>query len=105
MPWLLDRRLSPGGCASGCEGAPQPLAPFPFSGLDPRAEGLIPAGVEDTILSFWPFGPADILAWPPTAPAGSPILPTSDPVLPCEQPLLIAEPGSGTGSMKKRNRL
>ncbi|PWB64877.1 MAG: hypothetical protein C3F14_06105, partial [Deltaproteobacteria bacterium] len=37
IPWNLDRRLSPGGCLdTGCEATPQPLDPFPVSGLDPR---------------------------------------------------------------------
>jgi hypothetical protein len=37
LPWNLDRRLSPGGCLdTGCEATPQPLDPFPVSGLDPR---------------------------------------------------------------------
>ncbi|MGE5753948.1 MAG: hypothetical protein ACM319_09940, partial [Deltaproteobacteria bacterium] len=37
IPWNLDRRISPGGClAAGCETTPQPLDPFPASGLDPR---------------------------------------------------------------------
>ncbi|NJD62241.1 MAG: hypothetical protein FIA93_05920, partial [Deltaproteobacteria bacterium] len=37
IPWNLDRRLSPGGCLpAGCEATPQPLDPFPASGLDPR---------------------------------------------------------------------
>src|SRR5205085_4718691 len=36
LPWNLDRRLGPGGCAGACESTPQPLDPFPFSGLDPR---------------------------------------------------------------------
>lgn len=44
IPWNLDRRLSPNGCkkdAGGtpvCEGAPQPLEPFPYEGLDPRTQ-------------------------------------------------------------------
>jgi chitodextrinase len=38
LPWDLDRRLSPGGCAGTCESTPQPLDPFPFSGLDPRTQ-------------------------------------------------------------------
>jgi Bacterial Ig domain/Divergent InlB B-repeat domain len=38
IPWNLDRRLSPSGClkSGGCEATPQPLDPFPFTGLDPR---------------------------------------------------------------------
>jgi Big-like domain-containing protein len=35
-PWLMDRRLSPNGCVGACGGAPQPLTPFPFEGIDPR---------------------------------------------------------------------
>ncbi|NVN92168.1 MAG: cadherin-like domain-containing protein [Desulfuromonadales bacterium] len=35
-PWLRDRRLSPNGCVGVCEGAPQPLTPFPYEGIDPR---------------------------------------------------------------------
>jgi len=40
IPWNLDRRLSPSGClkAGGCEGTPQPLDPFPYTGLDPRTQ-------------------------------------------------------------------
>jgi len=61
IPWLLDRRLSPGGCQApaapgapvGCESSAQPLTPFPFSGLDPRSQaantifpgGAVPTGV------------------------------------------------------------
>jgi hypothetical protein len=64
VPWLLDRRLGPGGCSGGsCEPIPTPLCPFPASGLDPR-QALNPAtnilGVPplpNKILSFFPFGP------------------------------------------------
>jgi hypothetical protein len=47
LPWLLDRRLSPGGCIdtsnppdgiADCETDPQPLAPFPASDMDPRTQ-------------------------------------------------------------------
>jgi hypothetical protein len=39
IPWNLDRRLSPSGClAGGCEATPQPLDPFPYTGLDPRLQ-------------------------------------------------------------------
>jgi hypothetical protein len=40
LPWNLDRRLAPSGClrAGGCEAAPQPLDPFPYTGLDPRTQ-------------------------------------------------------------------
>ena len=40
IPWNLDRRLSPGGCAGACEGTAQPLDPFPFEGvaMDPRIQ-------------------------------------------------------------------
>lgn len=48
IPWNLDRRLSPSGClnAGGCESTPQPLDPFPYSGLDPRNQAeLFGAGL------------------------------------------------------------
>ncbi len=67
-PWLLDRRLGPGGCVGGCPGTPQPLIPFPFSGLDPRTRAGapgVPTGSADQIFAFAPFGPTDFLAWPP----------------------------------------
>jgi hypothetical protein len=40
LPWSLDRRLAPSGClkAGGCEATPQPLDPFPYTGLDPRLQ-------------------------------------------------------------------
>ncbi len=45
LPWLLDRRLSPGGCNGPCEASAQPAYPFPISGIDPRkAESTLPVG-------------------------------------------------------------
>ena len=56
LPWILDRRLGPGGCLDvnndgigECESTIQPLEPFPFEGtfqgvlMDPRTLGTIPA--------------------------------------------------------------
>lgn len=65
-PWNLDRRLSPAGCIDtngdgvvDCEATPQPLSPFPFSGLDPRTQALVPFLAQDRILShFGTAGPA-----------------------------------------------
>ncbi len=76
VPWNLDRRLSPGGCVGPCEGTPQPLSPFPFEGIDPRTQSLrAPVPVPSRILSYYPFGPADVLAWPPVDPAPIGIVP------------------------------
>jgi hypothetical protein len=93
-PWNLDRRLSPGGCVGPCEAAPQPLDPFPYSGLDPRdqaptdpywdptfdaSDGLATA---NRILSYVdptigkPNGNATLLAWPPVDPPTIPLSPT-----------------------------
>lgn len=105
LPWLMDRRLSPGGCqAGGCEGGPQPLDPFPVSGLDPRTQalntilpgGAVPTGpltdpyftasrlssVANRILSFVDpavdnfNGDASLLAYPPRDPAAIGVTPT-----------------------------
>ena len=94
LPWTLDRRLSPGGCKDGvCESTPQPLAPYPFEGVDPRIQTpIMPSGsyndpgmtasaltnVRNRILSYvTPLadgttdfnGDQTVLAWPPTDPA------------------------------------
>jgi len=66
ITWLMDRRLSPGGCVGACESTPQPLRPFPFEEIDPRTQAAVPA--PGRILSFAPFGGGDVLAWPPTSP-------------------------------------
>jgi hypothetical protein len=42
IPWMLDRRLSPGGCNAPCEATPQPLDPFPWEGYDPRSQASVP---------------------------------------------------------------
>jgi len=44
IPWNLDRRLSPSGCLGGCEATPQPLDPFPYTGLDPRFQANFTVG-------------------------------------------------------------
>jgi hypothetical protein len=59
VPWMADRRTSPNGCiAPGCESTPQPLQPFPFSGLDPRNE--VPVPVPDRVLATAPFTGAHV---------------------------------------------
>ena len=84
VPWNLDRRLSPGGCVGPCEGTPQPLSPFPFEGIDPRTQSLrAPVPDPDRILSYYPFGPSDVLAWPPADPAPIGITPVEPLVLVC----------------------
>lgn len=79
LPWNLDRRLAPGGCDGPCEGSPQPISPFPLSGLNPVAN--LPLPVADEPFSFFPFGPADVMdpgALAP-APGALPIDPTPVP--------------------------
>lgn len=70
-PWLLDRRLGPAGCDGPCETTPQPLDPFPYSGLDPRTQAGspgVPFGARNRILSSL-GGPATVvLDWPPADP-------------------------------------
>jgi hypothetical protein len=103
LPWLLDRRLSPGGCQGACEAGPQPLTPFPFEGADPRLQATVPTGsiqpgaftaavltsAADRILSFVDpalgkfNGNATRLAWPPVDPAGWLISPTPEANLVC----------------------
>jgi PKD repeat protein len=79
LPWNLDRRLSPVGCDGGCEGATQPLVPFPVSDLNPAS--LSPGG-RTRMHSFFPFTAVSVLAWPPAQPAAFPIVPTPRPVRP-----------------------
>lgn len=92
QPWLMDRRLGPGGCAGPCEPSPQPLSPFPFEEYDPRARATMPAGSQHRMLAFYPFAPDDRLDWPPPASAPVGVWPT--PPLPpvCEGPDLPAPP-------------
>lgn len=124
LPWLMDRRLSPGGCQDGgCEGAAQPLDPFPVSKLDPRTQalntifpgGAVPTGpltdpyytasrlssVANRILSFVDpaidnfNGDRSLLAYPPKDPAAQGITPT--PPLGRPGPLVSGfSPASGT---------
>lgn len=79
IPWLLDRRLSPIGCDGGCEGAAQPLFPFPVSNIDPAS--FSPGG-RTRMLSFFPFTASSVLVWPPLQPTALPIVPTPRPVKP-----------------------
>lgn len=96
IPWMMDRRLSPGGCIGNCEGTQQPLSPFPFEGLDPRTQAGLPTGtyndpnftasslsnVSNRILSYVDGtigkfnGDSTVLPWPPTNPAAQPITAT-----------------------------
>lgn len=98
IPWMLDRRLSPGGCNGGpCEPGFQPVSPFPFEILDPRTQANLPQGpyndpnftastltsafnrvlsyVDGTIGNF--NGNNTVLPWPPTNPPLQPITPTN----------------------------
>jgi len=88
IPWNLDRRLSPNGCPNGCESTPQPLDPFPYSGMDPRTQGQIVdttyfdqnytatplSRLSNRILSYVDpavnnfNGDQSLLAWPPIDP-------------------------------------
>jgi hypothetical protein len=90
IPWNLDRRLSPGGCidttgdgVADCEATPIPLRPFPFEELDPRTLASVPAAAANRILSFYPFGASDVLAWPPEIPGRLAITPTPPLVFAC----------------------
>lgn len=96
IPWMLDRRLSPGGCIGNCEAAVQPLSPFPFEILDPRTQAELPTGpyndpnftastlsnaanrvlsfVDGTIGKF--NGNNTVLAWPPANPPAQTITET-----------------------------
>lgn len=79
QPWNLDRRLGPGGCDEtlGCGSTRQPLDPFPFSGLNPSTQAqFLPATVPNRILTFFPFGPNNVLPWPPIDPPSQGISPT-----------------------------
>jgi len=105
IPWMMDRRLSPGGCINGCESTPQPLDPFPYDGQDPRTQSNPPpptgawfdvnytatplSNVSNRILSFVDGalrnfnGDATVMAWPPTLPGAFPILPMPEIGLVC----------------------
>jgi len=96
IPWMMDRRLSPGGCIGNCEAAVQPLSPFPFELLDPRTQGDLPTGtyndpnftastlsnVSNRVLSYVDGtlgnfnGNSTVLAWPPANPAAQTITAT-----------------------------
>lgn len=90
IPWLMDRRLSPGGCIDtsvppdgivDCEATEQPLVPFPFEQYDPRTQvPNFPAGAENRMFTFYPFGANDNFvatgSWPPAIQPHIPVLPT-----------------------------
>jgi hypothetical protein len=86
-PWLMDRRLSPNGCVGACEGAQQPLTPFPFEGVDPTTlvtvfGPAVPAAsflpTPDRMFRFMDAAGnfTGLLTWPPTNAPSLPILPT-----------------------------
>lgn len=96
IPWMMDRRLSPGGCIGNCEAAVQPLSPFPFEGLDPRTQAGLPTGpyndpnftastlsnAANRVLSYVDAtlgkfnGNSTVLSWPPANPPAQTITPT-----------------------------
>jgi len=96
IPWMMDRRLSPGGCIGNCEGTQQPLSPFPFEGFDPRTQAGLPTGtyndpnftasslsnVSNRVLSYVDGalgkfnGDSTVLPWPPANPAAQAITAT-----------------------------
>jgi len=80
VPWNLDRRLSPIGCDGDCESTPQPLVPFPWSGIDPARN--LPATSKIEPFQVFPFGTNDRLAWPPAAPSAIAIGPVPVPPAP-----------------------
>lgn len=99
VPWNLDRRLSPVGCDGNCETVAQPLDPFPWSGRDPGLH--LPAGSRNELFQFFPFGPTNLLAWPPVAPGPRAITPVpvpAGPGIPFEPPQadFVASGTSGT---------
>lgn len=74
IPWNLDRRLGPGGFDG--ETTPQPLDPFPVSGLNPNTQTPTPPpNIADRTSAYYPFGPSDKLSVTPTVPAPLPIAP------------------------------
>lgn len=103
ISWNLDRRLGPGGCDGPCETEPQPLDPFPFEELDPRAGAPLAA---PRILAHWPFGPGDQAPWPPPpgtlpplapTPAVPPLCTVTTPPAPTLATVTPAASGAGTG--------
>jgi len=71
QPWLIDRRLGPGGCQDDDENglcdstAPMGelrLDPFPYSALDAISQVVsLPPPNIDRVYHYWPFGPGDSL--------------------------------------------
>lgn len=115
IPWMMDRRLSPGGCIGNCEAATQPLSPFPFEGFDPRTQAGLPTGtyndpnytastlsnVSNRVLSYVDGtlgkfnGDSTVLSWPPANPPAQTITPTDHftPVTTCD----LTAPTAPTG--------
>ncbi len=72
IPWNLDRRLSPGGFDGAT--TPQPLDPFPVSGLNPVGqEPLLPSNAAARVPAFYPFNTASRLSMVPIPPSPIPI--------------------------------
>lgn len=69
MPWLMDRRISPGGCDGQCESTAQPLDPFPIANFDPRTQAQVPPSTANRILTFFTtingVLTPQLLSWPP----------------------------------------
>lgn len=106
IPWMMDRRLSPGGCIGNCEASVQPLSPFPFELLDPRTQAGLPTGtyndpnftasslsnVANRVLSYVDGtlgnfnGNSTVLAWPPANPPAQTITATEsfEPLTTCD---------------------
>lgn len=99
IPWLADRRLSPAGCAGGCEPTPQPLTPFPFSGLDPTNQVAVPAPAR--VLAFWPFASGQEAPFPPVDPAPMSIAP----VTPAASVCSVAQPAPSITSVTPASAL
>lgn len=78
VPWLLDRRLSPGGCSElGCESTPQPLGPFPFEGAAYHpGQQILSVPEPNRPLTYFTYdngvATPHVLAWPPATPACTP---------------------------------
>jgi hypothetical protein len=94
VPWVADRRLSPGGCLDNkCESTPQPLDPFPFSGLDPRSQVPLPDATRP--LAFFPFGAGNQIAFPQVDPPFQALPPPAGVGLPPPPPALAAVSPAG----------
>jgi hypothetical protein len=78
LPWLLDRRVGPGGCVNGtCETVLEPVVPFPFSGIEPSGtQNNVPMDARNRVTTFFRFeptvaGPGHFVLAPLPVPADS----------------------------------